>query len=152
MLPFFGWGQLGSKRGDPWYRRPTRYVRRQTIVGSSPFIYFHCCLLTTKSPQDMYFPPSPHKKRCPPTTTTPTPAPSPHGTCHTTPHIRSHEVEAPNMTATHSTMSPSNNARTDANDAHQRTNDQRWQQWWTMLGLHHPLDLSNLAALHGDVS
>ena len=128
--------------------------------------------------------------------------PSLHGTRHTTPRVRSHEVETPNtrlycptwaqtqrrhnpqltsppsppesarrakprgfdqgnhqyltlalMASTNSTMSPSNNARTDANDAHRRTNDgDNDVLGWTLSGLHHPHDLPNLAALHGDVN
>jgi len=48
-----------------------------------------------------------------------------------------------------STMSPSNKARTDANDARQCTND---MLAWTLTLVHHPHDLPNLAALHGDVN
>ena len=46
-------------------------------------------------------------------------------------------------------MSASNEARTDANDAHQCTND---MLAWTLMLVHHPHDLPNLAALHGDVN
>jgi len=42
-----GWGQVGNKRGDPWCGRPTRYARRQTTVGLSPFTY-PLLLLTLK--------------------------------------------------------------------------------------------------------
>jgi len=35
-------------RGDPWCGRPARYVRRQTIIGSTPFTYLPRCLLTSK--------------------------------------------------------------------------------------------------------
>ena len=67
-----GWGQVGSKRRDPWYGRPTRYAMRQTTVGLAPFTYFPCCLLTSKKPQEMYC--LPHKKYHSPTMSTPTPA------------------------------------------------------------------------------
>jgi len=57
------------------------------------------------------------------------------------------------MASTNSTMRPSNNTRTDANDTHQRTDDSDNDVLgWILLGLHHPLDLLNLAVLHSDVN
>jgi len=52
-------------------------------------------------------------------------------------------------TNTNTTTSPSSKAITDANDAHQCTND---VLAWTLTLVHDPHDLLNLAALHGDVN
>ena len=43
-----GWGRVENVRGDPWYGRPARCVRRRTIIGSPPFTYLPCCRLTSK--------------------------------------------------------------------------------------------------------
>jgi len=55
------------------------------------------------------------------------------------------------MASTNMNMSMrlSNEVRTDASDAHQCTND---ILAWMLMLLHHPQDLPNLAALHGDVN
>src|SRR6266567_980250 len=49
-----GWEQVGNTRGDPWYGRPTRYVRRRAIIGSPPFSNFYSgYILTLKTCLDM---------------------------------------------------------------------------------------------------
>jgi len=60
MVLCLGWGQLGSKRGDPWYGRPARYATRRTTGGSSRSVFpcrllvqatpWLCCLRTTNKP------------------------------------------------------------------------------------------------------
>jgi len=48
MLMDFG-GVFGLRPGRKHQGRPTRYVRRQTIIGLSPFTYLPCCLLMSKT-------------------------------------------------------------------------------------------------------
>jgi len=67
--PVFGLGAGRKQEG-----RPTRYAMRRTTVGLSPFTYFPCRLLTSKTCQDTYHPLTPHRKHRSPTTSTPTPA------------------------------------------------------------------------------
>ena len=57
QAPCLGWGQLQSKRGDPWYGRPARYATRQTTVCSP--------LTFPKTPQDTYHPPTYTSKKTP---------------------------------------------------------------------------------------
>jgi hypothetical protein len=42
-----GWEQVGNTRGDPWYGRPARYVRRGAIIGSPTFSNFHSVYILT---------------------------------------------------------------------------------------------------------
>jgi hypothetical protein len=42
-----GWEQVGNARGDPWYGRPARYVRRGAIIGSPTFTNFHSVYILT---------------------------------------------------------------------------------------------------------
>jgi len=129
VAPCLGWGQLGSKRGDPWYGRPARYATRQTTVGSS-CSYFPCHLLTSKTRQDTYCPLTPHKKTLlphnvnaltqPQLTSPPT---LPENAHQANPSRFNHQyLTLALMANMNSTMSLSN-ARTDANDKHQHTNN-----------------------------
>ena len=100
VAPHLGLRQLRSERGDPWYGRPARYATRRTTAGSPLSFYVPCHLLTSKTPQDTYHPLTRHK------------------------FCRVHQyLTLASMASTNSTMSSSNNARTDANSTHQRTND-----------------------------
>jgi len=42
-----GWEQVGNTRGDSWYGRPARYVRRGAIIGSPTFSNFHSIYILT---------------------------------------------------------------------------------------------------------
>ena len=42
------WEQVGNTRGDPWYGRPTRYVRRGAIIGFPTFSNFHSVYILTR--------------------------------------------------------------------------------------------------------
>ena len=62
-----GWEQVGNTRGDPWYGRPTRYVRRGAMIGSPTFNNFHSvCILILKTRLDTCRPlmhPAPSRPR-----------------------------------------------------------------------------------------
>jgi hypothetical protein len=51
------WEQIGNTRGDPWYGRPARYVRKGAIIGSPILSKFHSVyILTLKTGLDTRHP------------------------------------------------------------------------------------------------